>query len=267
MPRLQSTIQPLNLLLSKKNAWVWDVAFEATKQILTTAPILSYFDPTKPTKVSADASSFWLGGVLLQKHDYQWKPVAFCSRTLSSNERRWAQIKKESLAAAWACDKFQQFLLGISFVLQMDHKPLIPLLNNKELHSSPVTCQRLLMRLARFSLMAEYTSGKYMAVADALSRAPKVSSEAEEEEINSLNLEVNNFIVEIVENLPVSSNQLQRIKEEQLKDDELKRVIELTLQGWPGSLEEEIVLSPYWAARSYLNIASSLFPSLCGVKF
>ena len=39
----------------------------------------------------------------------------------------------------------------------------------------------------------------------------------------------------VIENLPVSSNQLQRIKEEQLKDDELKRVIELTLQGGPGS--------------------------------
>ena len=140
-------------------------------------------------------------------------------------------------------------------MLQTDHKPLIPLLNNKELHSSPVRCQRLLMRLARFSLMAEYTPGKYMAVADALSRAPKVSSEAEEEEINSLNLEVNNCVGGIIENLPVSSNQLQRIKEEQLKDDELKRVIELTLHGWSGSLEEEIVLSPYWAARSYLNIA------------
>ena len=223
--------------------------------MLTTAPILSYFDPTKPTKVSADASSFGLGGVLLQKHDYQWKPVAFCSRTLSSTEQKWAQIEKECLAAAWACDEFQQYLLGISFILQSDHKPLIPLLNNKELYSSPVRCQRLLMRLARFSLLAEYTPEKCMAVADALSRSPKAPSDAEEDSMSSLTLDIDSFVGGIIENLPVSSNQLQRIKEEQLKDNELKQVIELTLQGWPISLEEELVLSPYWAARSYLSVA------------
>ena len=59
---------------------------------------------------------------------------------------------------------------GCEFVLQMDHKPLIPLINTKSLADTPVRCQRLLMRLARFSPKAQCVPGKYMVVADALSR-------------------------------------------------------------------------------------------------
>ena len=54
-----------------------------------------------------------------------------------------------------------------------------------------------------------------------------------------------------------SSNQLQRIKEEQMNDHELKCVTEFTLQGWPDILGKEF-LSPYWAARSYLSVVDSL---------
>ena len=59
---------------------------------------------------------------------------------------------------------------GCEFVLQMDHKPLIPLINGKSLADTPVRFQRLLMRLARFSPKTQCVPGKYMVVADALSR-------------------------------------------------------------------------------------------------
>ena len=212
LPRLQDVIQLLTLLLSTKNAWVWEQdqekAFQALKKILTSAPVLCYFDPSKPTKVSADASSYGLGGVLMQRHSNTWKPVAFCSRLLSDTEQKWAQIEKECLAATWACERFQQFLIGVSFILENDHKPLIPLLNSKELHLAPVRCQRMLMKLARFSLEAVYTPGKFMAVVDALSRAPDGNGDQWEV---SLEAEVEGFVGGIVGNLPVTSNRLRRI--------------------------------------------------------
>ena len=65
IPNLSELTQPLRELLSAKRSRTWsshqEEAFNKIKQELTNPTTLALYNPTAPTKVSADASSFGLG--------------------------------------------------------------------------------------------------------------------------------------------------------------------------------------------------------------
>ena len=151
--RLAEISQPLRELLSAKRSWVWgpdqERAFAEVKAELTQHTVLTLYDPLANTKISADASSFGLGAVLLEQSKDSWKPVAYASRSMSPTERRYAQIEKEALAVTWACEKFADYILGRRFQIKSDHKPLIPILSTKHLDNLPPRVLRFRLRLAR----------------------------------------------------------------------------------------------------------------------
>ncbi len=70
--------------------------------MISTAPVLAYYDVTKPVTIQCDASQTGLGAALLQ----DGYPIAYSSRALTATERNYAQIEKELLAIVYACEKF-----------------------------------------------------------------------------------------------------------------------------------------------------------------
>ena len=151
--------------------WVWDhpqqKAFEDIKRNIAEAGVLAYFDPKLDTVLSADASSYGIGGCLMQKReDGELGPVAFCSLRLSNTQAKYAQIEKEYLARTWACEKFHGYLYGLQkFSLLTDHKPLVPLINSRDIADTPLRCQRLLMRMGAYGAEAAYMPGKHRRLA------------------------------------------------------------------------------------------------------
>ena len=258
-PRLAELSQPLRELLSSKRQWVWDQsqdrAFIQIKEELSKPTVLALYDSTADTKVSADASSYGLGGVLLQKSGTLWKAVAYASRALSDAETRYAQIEKEALAVTWACERFSKYLLGRSFSIETDHKPLVPLLSNKHLDNLPPRILRFRLRLGWYSFTISHVPGKFMYTADALSRAP---SESEDTSSKELEEEVETYIAAVVSSLPATSKRLRQYQEAQLKDPECSLVAEYCQSTWPDKQTVRPELKPYWKVRGSLTVHDGL---------
>jgi len=98
IPNLSARTSHIRQLLQKTSDFKWtdehETEWQQLKVALTSAPVLQFFDPTKKTKVSTDASKNGLGAVLLQADDEVWKPVAYASRSMTDSECRYAQIGK-----------------------------------------------------------------------------------------------------------------------------------------------------------------------------
>ena len=122
--------------------------------------MLCLYNPEAPLKVSVDASSYGLGAVLLQQSESAWRPVAYASKAMTETETRYAQIEKEALAATWACERFSNYILGRTFQIESDHKPLIPLLNLKHLDDLPLRILRFRLHMARFDYVVQHVPGK-----------------------------------------------------------------------------------------------------------
>ena len=207
--------------------------------------------------LQVDASDTGLGGALLQ----DGQPVAFTSSTLSATEVNYAPIEKECLAIKVACTKFYQYLYGKQDVIvHSDHQPLETIFK-KPLSKAPRHLQRMMLQLQPFKFTVVYKKGKYMYLADTLSRAALnlPSPSGPQEEVFQCDPEDNHemFRVEL-EALELDSPEmypstLEEVKAETKADPTLSVLCEFVAHGWPSDKSQvPTALRHYYPLRDEL---------------
>ena len=246
IPNITEITAPLRSLLNVDEAtWKWgpgqNKAMEQIKLALTSKPLLQYFDVAKETTLQVDSSKSGLGAVLMQCEH----PIAYASRALTDSEQNWPQIDKELLAIVYGFEKFHSYVYGRPVDVQTDHNPLVSIVK-KELHKASPRLQKLLLRLMKYHVnRISYVPGKYLYLADTLSRAYIGDADGEIEE-------------EIV---MVHTVQVCEEKEEALRDaylaDNIMQLLKTTiLEGWNWQTKARAPseLHPYWNVRDELYL-------------
>ncbi|KAL2248441.1 UNVERIFIED_CONTAM: Retrovirus-related Pol polyprotein from transposon 17.6 [Sesamum indicum] len=121
---------PLTALL-KKNAFGLnqeaDDAFKQLKRVMTTAPVLSMPDFSKPFIVETDASGKGIGAVLMQ----EGKPIAYLSKALAARNLGLSTYENEFLALLLAVTKWKHYLLGNHSIIKTDQRSLKHILDQR----------------------------------------------------------------------------------------------------------------------------------------
>ncbi len=167
LPHGAELMHPLHELLPNRKStsatlnWSEDTiaAFNATKDALANATLLSYPRPDAPTSVMTDASDLAVGAVLQQYSNGTWHPISFFSKKMKPAETRYSTFDRELLAIYLAIRHFRHFLEGRHF-----HA-----LHTRLDRHSPRQARQL-DYISQFTSAIHHIQGSQNVVADALSR-------------------------------------------------------------------------------------------------
>ena len=169
-------MQPLHEALKGKatHAVDWtegrDKAFADTKAALAQATMLAHPSATASIAITSDASDYAVGAVYEQWVGGAWQPLAFFSRQLRANERKYSTFDRELLGLYLAIRHFRFLLEGRHFTAFVDHKPLVFAMA-KVAEPWSARQQRHLSYISEFTTDLQHVAGKDNQVADCLSRA------------------------------------------------------------------------------------------------
>ena len=121
--------------------------------------------------MEVDSSDYASGGVLSQKIDDKWHPVAYMSKALNETERNYEIYDKEMLAIMTALSEWRQYLMGASkdFEIWTDHQNLQYFRKPQKLNRRQA---RWMTELAEYHYSLNHKPGKSNVKPDILSRQP-----------------------------------------------------------------------------------------------
>ena len=225
LPNISAVLAPLRQLTQRSVEWYWSEscqrAFGRVTCLLTSAPVLRFYDPSLEATVQCDASMSGMGACLMQEGN----PVIYCSRALTTAEKAYSQIEKELLAITFALTRLDQFLYARPVTVVSDHKPLVAI-QSKSLSDAPLRLQRMLMTLQRYDYKITYQPGSQLCIADTLSRASLPLAP----EVYAIQLEK----VDLSHGVSVSPARLELIRTATASDPVLSTLLTQIRQGWPN---------------------------------
>lgn len=108
-----------------------------------------------------------MGAILVQGEGEEERVVAYWSQKLSSAQRKYQTTERECLVIL-AVEKFRPYIEGVKFTVITDHASLLWLRNLKD---PTGRLGRFALRLQPYEFVLKHRKGKFMVVADAMSRA------------------------------------------------------------------------------------------------
>ena len=165
--------KPLHQLTEKHKQFKWTTecedAFIHLKRAMTCAPILAYPTSTDPFILDTDASHFACGAVLSQIQEGEEKVIAYFSKSLTKEQRRYCVTRKELLAIVQSVKHFHHYLYGRKFLVRTDHHALQWLRQFKHAEGQ---LARWIQLLETYNGTIIHRAGKLHQNADGMSRRP-----------------------------------------------------------------------------------------------
>ncbi|MEM9824870.1 MAG: ribonuclease H family protein, partial [Bacteroidota bacterium] len=165
-------------MLEKESKFCWselqEKDFQDIKKSLTSNPVMAHFNISFETIVTCDASIAGLGATLEQiQPSGERRIVAYASRFLDDSEKRYPVTEFELLGLVWSIENFEYYLCGREFTVFTDRKALLTLLKpNRSNICHLFRLSRWIARLMRFIFRIQHYPGKFIGIADFLSRNP-----------------------------------------------------------------------------------------------
>lgn len=225
IPKFAERAAPLNALRRKGVKFEWtpvqQTAFLDLKKCISESPILQKPDFDKEFILQTDGSSQAVGAVLLQEHDGVRLPIAYGSRVLTDQEKKYCIYEIECLGVLFGVEKFRVYLEhNKEFLLECDNQALSWLLGHpKQLGR----IARWVLRISSFKFRVNHIKGSENVLADALSRMFNTETPSNEQPSISVNA--------VKVNMPVFPVAHENILEHQLEDPEMYQKITLLQQG------------------------------------
>ncbi|KAG1696506.1 Transposon Ty3-G Gag-Pol polyprotein [Nymphon striatum] len=191
IPDLAHMTSIIRKLLKKNIVYRWlpehEIEFQNIKNLLTSDMLVKPFDITLPTELLTDASRLHGLWFCLIQHDKEnnIRLISCGSCSLTPTQSRYATIELECLAIQWAIHKCEFWLRGIChFKVVTDHRPLVGVFNKPVYTIENPRLQRMCGKLTGYKFVVEWKAGKDHQIADALSRAPVWPAEAEDDDVD-----------------------------------------------------------------------------------
>lgn len=183
MPKAAQHQEPLNRVCppsasDKAVPWTPDLlaAFEACKNDMVNAALLSHPLPGAPLILAVDASDKMIGAVLQQKVKDTLQPIAYFSKKLSPAQTCYSTYDRELAAAYESIRHFRQLVEGSELYLETDHKPLVYAFKQRPEHASPRQVRQLQF-ISEFTTELRHKPGAENVIADFLSRLEPIASD------------------------------------------------------------------------------------------
>lgn len=171
---------------------------------------------------------------------------------ISHQQRKTGTPMKTNYLLTWSCQRMNMYLHGLEhFSIETGHKPLVPILNSKQLTEMSPRIQSMRLKLLKYSFTASHVPGKD---ADALSRAPHEQPSKVDTAIDE---EISYHINEVIKNLPTSNSYLDILGQNQKKFCNRPRNT-ATMKTNDDRMAASKSIQSYWDSRHELTMVNGI---------